>query len=96
VACIYSRNNDSVRPQQAASDFAGLLARVRAGAEVVVESGELPVAVIHAPGAPRRTLSECIALAKAREAETGEAPVLDADFAEDMEDILKHRLGRIS
>jgi antitoxin (DNA-binding transcriptional repressor) of toxin-antitoxin stability system len=76
---------------EAVSDFAGLLARVRAGAEVVVESGELPVAVIHAPIAPRRTLSECIASARAREAETGEAPVLDADFAADMEDILKHR-----
>jgi antitoxin (DNA-binding transcriptional repressor) of toxin-antitoxin stability system len=34
---------------EAASDFAGLLARVRAGAEVVIESGKLPVAVIHAP-----------------------------------------------
>jgi antitoxin (DNA-binding transcriptional repressor) of toxin-antitoxin stability system len=80
-----------VSEAEAASDFAGLLARVRAGAEVVVESGNLPVAVIHAPATPRRTLSECIALAKAHEAETGEAPVLDADFAADMEDILKHR-----
>jgi antitoxin (DNA-binding transcriptional repressor) of toxin-antitoxin stability system len=33
---------------EAASDFAGLLARVRAGAEVVIESGNLAVAVIHA------------------------------------------------
>ncbi len=80
-----------VSEAQAVSDFADLLARVRAGAEVVVENGSLPVAVIHAPVPPRRTLSECIALAKAREAETGEAPVLDADFAADMEDILKHR-----
>jgi antitoxin (DNA-binding transcriptional repressor) of toxin-antitoxin stability system len=80
-----------VSEAEAVSDFAGLLARVRAGAEVVVESGKMPVAVIHAPAAPHRTLSECIALAKAHEAETGEAPVLDADFAADMEDILKHR-----
>jgi|CZKK01.1.fsa_nt_gi antitoxin (DNA-binding transcriptional repressor) of toxin-antitoxin stability system len=82
-----------VSEAEAVSDFAGLLARVRAGAEVVVENGELPEAVIHAPAAPRGTLSECIALAKAREAETGEVPVLDADFAADMEDILKHRLA---
>lgn len=34
---------------EAASDFAGLLARVRTGAEVVIASGKLPVAVIHAP-----------------------------------------------
>jgi antitoxin (DNA-binding transcriptional repressor) of toxin-antitoxin stability system len=80
-----------VSEAEAVNDFAGLLARVRAGAEIVVESGKLPVAVIHAPAVPRRTLSECIALAKAREAETGEAPVLDADFASDMEDILKQR-----
>jgi hypothetical protein len=36
-------------------------------------------------------ISECIALAKAREEETGEAPVLDPDFAEDVEEILSHR-----
>ena len=47
---------------EAASDFAGLLARVRAGAEVIIENGKLPVAVIHAPVPPRRTISECIAL----------------------------------
>jgi len=41
----------------AANDFAGLLARVRAGAEVVIESGKLPVAVIHAPARPSRTSS---------------------------------------
>jgi antitoxin (DNA-binding transcriptional repressor) of toxin-antitoxin stability system len=32
-----------------ARDFAGLLARVRAGAEVVIESGAHPVAVLHSP-----------------------------------------------
>src|SRR5664279_2528329 len=48
---------------EAASDFAAVLARVRAGAEVVIESegGKLPVAVIHPPVPPRRTISECIA-----------------------------------
>jgi hypothetical protein len=38
----------------------------------------------------RRTISECIALAKEHEA-AGEAPVLDPDFANDMRDILKQR-----
>lgn len=47
---------------EALSNFADVLARVRAGAEVVIESGKLPVAVIHAPIPPRRTISECIAL----------------------------------
>ena len=34
---------------EAASNFADVLARVRAGVEVVIESDKLPVAVIHAP-----------------------------------------------
>ncbi len=39
----------------------------------------------------RRTISECIALAKAHEEETGKAPALDPDFAEDVDEILNHR-----
>jgi len=65
---------------EAASDFAGLLARVRAGAEVVIESGKRPVAVIHAPIPPRRSISECIALL----AEDSTATI-DADFARAVE-----------
>jgi antitoxin (DNA-binding transcriptional repressor) of toxin-antitoxin stability system len=65
---------------EAASDFAGLLAGVRAGAEVVIESGKLPVAVIHAPIPPRRTISECIALLP-----EDTTAVMDADFAKDID-----------
>jgi antitoxin (DNA-binding transcriptional repressor) of toxin-antitoxin stability system len=65
---------------EAASDFAVLLARVRSGAEVVIESGKLPVAVIHAPIPPRRTISECIALLP-----EDTTAVMDADFAKDIE-----------
>jgi antitoxin (DNA-binding transcriptional repressor) of toxin-antitoxin stability system len=65
---------------EAASDFAGLLARVRAGAEIVIESGKLPVAVIHAPVPPRRSISECIALLPEDSTAT-----IDADFAGDVE-----------
>jgi antitoxin (DNA-binding transcriptional repressor) of toxin-antitoxin stability system len=65
---------------EAASDFAGLLARVRAGAEVVIENGKLPVAVLHAPVPPRRTISECIALLP-----EDSTAVMDADFARDVE-----------
>jgi antitoxin (DNA-binding transcriptional repressor) of toxin-antitoxin stability system len=64
----------------AASDFAGLLARVRAGVEVVIESGSCPVAVIHAPLPPRRTISECIELLP-----EDSTAVMDADFAKDVE-----------
>jgi len=38
-----------------------------------------------------RLLSECIALAKVHEVETGKAPVLDPDFAADVEEIVKNR-----
>ncbi len=76
---------------EAASDFAALMARVRAGAKVIIENGARPVAVLHAAEPVRRTISECIALAKAHEEETGKAPVLDPDFAEDVEEVLRLR-----
>jgi prevent-host-death family protein len=77
---------------EAANDFGRLMTRVRAGAEVIIESGKRPVAVIHPAEPVGRTLSESIALAKAYEEETGEMPVLDPDFAEDVEEIIRtHR-----
>jgi antitoxin (DNA-binding transcriptional repressor) of toxin-antitoxin stability system len=65
---------------EAASDFARILARVRAGAEVVIESGKVPVAVIHALVPPRRSISECIALLP-----ENSTAIMDADFAKDVE-----------
>jgi antitoxin (DNA-binding transcriptional repressor) of toxin-antitoxin stability system len=76
---------------EAASDFAALMVRVRAGAEVVIENGEQAVAVLHAAEPARRSISECIALAKTHEKETGKAPILDPDFAKDVEEVLSHR-----
>ena len=76
---------------EAASDFAALMARVRAGAKVIIENGARPVAVLHAAEPVRQSISDCIALAKAHEEETGKAPVLDPDFAEDVEEILSRR-----
>ena len=80
---------------EAASDFAAVLARARAGAEIVIEGRE-PIVVIRAGEVPAepvrgRLLSECIALAKAHEEETGKIPVLDPDFAADLEEIVKNR-----
>jgi antitoxin (DNA-binding transcriptional repressor) of toxin-antitoxin stability system len=77
--------------EASATSVATLLAHVRAGAEVVIENGNRPVAVLHAAEPVRRTISDCIALAKTHEEETGKAPVLDADFAEDVEEILGKR-----
>jgi len=71
-----------VSQAEAARDFAGLMARVRAGAEVVIESegSKLPVAVIHSPVPPRRTISECIALLP-----EDSTAIMDSDFARDIE-----------
>jgi antitoxin (DNA-binding transcriptional repressor) of toxin-antitoxin stability system len=65
---------------EAASDFASLLVHVRAGAEVVIENGARPVAVVSPVVPVRRTISECIALLP----ENSEATV-DPEFARDVE-----------
>ncbi len=78
----------------AARDFAGLMARVRAGAEIVIESDAYPAAVLRAAEPQRRSISECIALAKKQEDQTGEAPVLYPDFAADVEEIISNRKPR--
>lgn len=85
------KNVIHISEADAASDFAALMARVRAGTQIIIESGKRPVAVLHAAEPERRSISECIALARAHEEETGKAPVLDPDFAEDVEEILSHR-----
>jgi antitoxin (DNA-binding transcriptional repressor) of toxin-antitoxin stability system len=72
---------------EAARDFPGLLARVRAGAEVVIEDGPLTVAVLHAPAPPRRSIEECIALLPEHSTAT-----IDEDFARDVEEAVSgHR-----
>lgn len=72
-------------------DPAAILKRVQAGAEVVIERDAQPFAVIRMATPARRTISECIALAEAHERETGQAPVLDPDFADDVEEIVRNR-----
>ncbi len=65
---------------EAARDFAGLLARVREGAEVVIESKDHPAAVVHLALPPRRSIEQAIALLPA------ESPaIIDEDFPRDVE-----------
>jgi antitoxin (DNA-binding transcriptional repressor) of toxin-antitoxin stability system len=74
---------------EAASNFADVLARVRAGAEIVIE-GQEPVVVAVRPSKPQpgRLLSESIALAEAH----GSTVTLDGDFGRDLEEIINsHR-----
>jgi len=75
----------------AARDLAGIMARVCAGEEVIIDNGTLAVALVPSAIPARRTVSECIALAKKHEQETGEAPALDPDFAADVEEIVRSR-----
>lgn len=77
----------------AARDFAALLARVRAGAEVIIESGTAPVAVLRSDSEEfrPRLLSESIALAKKHAEELGYEPRMDPEFAADLEEIINHR-----
>ena len=86
-----AKNVIHISEADAASDFTSLMTRVRAGAEIIIENGERPVAVLHAAEPVRRSISECIALAKTHEEETGKAPILDPDFAADVEQIISHR-----
>ena len=80
-----------VNEADAMRDLAAILKRVQAGAEVVIERDAQPLAVIRAAAPARRTISECIALAEAHEQETGQPPVLDPDFAADVEEIVRNR-----
>ena len=75
----------------ASGHFANLVAQLRAGEEIVIEDDSRPVALVHSAAPIRRSVSECIALAKAHEEETGQSPVLDPDFADDMENIIRRR-----
>ena len=72
-------------------DLAGIMARVHAGEEIVIDNGTLTVAMVPSTIPPRRSVSECIAFARKHEEESGEAPVLDPDFAADVQEIVQNR-----
>jgi antitoxin (DNA-binding transcriptional repressor) of toxin-antitoxin stability system len=76
---------------EVASNFAAVVEKLRDGAEVVVERNHRPVAVIRPPQPEARSISECIALAKEHEKQTGDSPTLDPDFAADVEEIIRQR-----
>jgi prevent-host-death family protein len=84
-----------VSDAEAASDFASLLDRVSAGAEIIIERDSRPVAVVR-PAEPRRgrLLSESIALAEAHAKELGYEPTIDPEFAADLREIINSRKPR--
>ena len=92
LRCEQSMYNDEmgrraihISEAEAAKDLHSLLARVRAGAEIVIERDAEAVAVIR-PAEPQvRLLSESLRLAKER----GSKSTLDGDFARDLEKVVR-------
>lgn len=70
-----------------ARDIHAVLAKVRDGAEILVEEDHHAVAVIRSPLPKGRLLSECIALAEAR----GSTVTLDEGFMKDVEEGIASR-----
>jgi len=79
---------------EAANDFKALMDHVRAGSEVVIESGSRPLAIVRPTDFPRRTISESIRLLDASSERLSYTPVMDADFAADMREIISNRKPR--
>lgn len=73
----------------AARDFGALLARVRAGEEIVIGPEGAPVAVLKPASGPYvRKLSESLRILRER----GSTVTLDGDFGKDLEDVINsHR-----
>jgi antitoxin (DNA-binding transcriptional repressor) of toxin-antitoxin stability system len=77
-----------VTEAEAAKDFASVMSKVRAGAEVVIEKDARPVAVVKPPEPVLRLLSESLRLAR----EHGSTATLDGGFAKDVEEAIEsHR-----
>jgi hypothetical protein len=72
---------------EAARDFHAVMARVREGAEVVIEEDHRQIPLIKAAEAPGRSIDECIALLGAH----GSSATLDDEFASDLEARISER-----
>lgn len=72
-----------------------LLAHARAGDQVVIEDGSRTIAILQ-PAQIRigRPVAESIALAQSRAKALGSEPVFDADFANDLEELIRQRRPR--
>jgi antitoxin (DNA-binding transcriptional repressor) of toxin-antitoxin stability system len=80
---------------EAASNAATVFARARAGEEIVIESSDAPDVKIRLVVEPvRRTIAETIARIVAHDKERSYPATMDADFAADLEDIIRNRKPR--
>ena len=79
-----------------ARDVRAVLEQIERGAEVIIERDDhRPLAVMKAPQRAGRSITDCIALAKAHEAMLGLAPSPDADFARDVQEGIEERSAPI-
>jgi antitoxin (DNA-binding transcriptional repressor) of toxin-antitoxin stability system len=76
---------------EVAGDVPGLVARVLAGEEVVIDSMAGSVKIVPVAAAVGRPISEIIDGLRAREKERGYPLTMDDDFADDMEEIIRNR-----
>ncbi len=76
---------------EAARSLSALMVRAYAGEEIVIDNGALTVALTPSPVPARRSVAECIALARKHDETSGATPVLDADFAADVEEVVRDR-----
>lgn len=65
--------------EAAATNVTTLLARIRAGTEIVIENEKMPIAVFRAVDPMRRTIGECIELLPENSVAT-----IDPNFPEDV------------
>ena len=79
---------------EAARDLVALIERVRSGEEIVIESDAKPVVLITAPVKKGSSISETLARMEASIKKPGYEPVMDAEFAADMEEIVRNRKPR--
>jgi len=70
--------------EEAARDFAGVIARVSAGEEVVIERGNAPAVVLRVADPHLRRLSDSLRLSE----EHGSTATLDGNFGRDLEAIV--------
>jgi len=78
---VVARNIIHISEAEAVSDFASLMASVRAGAEVVIEKDARPVAVVSPAEPGVRMLTESLRLAR----EHASTVTLDDGFGKDVE-----------
>jgi hypothetical protein len=84
---ISSMSTVRITETELARDVHAVLEKVQQGAEVVIEHDHRPIAVIRRPQRSGRSISECIASAKA----SGSKVTLDEGFLKDVEDGIAER-----